>query len=823
MIRFLTWHYTIFLIKVLKAFFNFQYFLFHYFSIPYLSTTLISPWKRQVFKYDSPGLHPDKIAEVIVLNLISRTVGLTVRLITVTGWLLSTLSFSLAYFLMTFIFFICPIITIPIYLSWKRNRDCSVKNIINKYGSKSETLFNKLFLNGLSVFIFDRLEINTSDYSYLFNSKNSPEDEEQFQLGLKSSEANLPGLAKLFSEKFTPLVNFLDKNNIPKDDFLELVTWYEKKKTEEEKNKKFWELESLQKIKCIGKDWAYGYTINLDKFSQDLNDAALKSPKMIGRKNEIESMERILSKVGENNILLVGEAGVGRKTLIYGLAQKIADGQTTPSLSHKRILMFDINSALADANTIEAKRAKLSEIFNEAKLAGNIILAIADFDKYVSTGNERINFTDVFSQNIGNSNLLIIGITTPDQYHRYILPESAIQKLFETVEVLPPTKKEAITILENLTATFERKYRCLVTYHAIKEIVTRADMLITDVPFPEKAINLLDEAVYFATHNLKTKTVNKEVIDKLLFEKTKIPLAELTESEKDKLLNLEEYLHQRIVDQEEAVSDISKAMKRGRLRIGLTNKPIGSFLFLGPTGVGKTETAKALANLYFGSEDKLLRFDMSEFIGSTAIEKLIGTTEGKPGLLTTAVKDNPFAVLLLDEFEKTTSETINLFLSVFDEGYLKDAQGKIVSFTNLIIIATSNAAAEFIREKVESKTPSDILSKDLLDYLLSERIFSPELMNRFDSVIFFKPLEYSHLKEIAKMMLANLNKNLKEEHNITIKITDELVHKIATLGYSPTFGARPMKRLIQDKVETPLAQMLLEEKVKKGEEVEIYL
>ncbi|MFH0864513.1 MAG: ATP-dependent Clp protease ATP-binding subunit [Candidatus Gottesmanbacteria bacterium] len=823
MIGFLVWHYTSGLNQLLIIYNNLLYFLLHFFSIPYLIRTLLAPWKREVFTYQGPGFHIEKYLEVIVINLISRIIGMIIRTLTISAWIIITFIAIIIFTIITFFYLILPVISLPIFLGAKEKQSHLPVKLIAKYGSNSQPLFQKFFQNEFGQFIFNKLELSSADYKSIIITQNSPDQEKNFQKNITNITTDPVNLLKIFCQDFLPLKNFLEEKNISIDDVADIASWWLRQDEEKEFNQRFWDLSNLQKIRCIGKDWAYGYTINLDKFSQDLNQEAVIKPKMIGRKSEIETIERILSKRGENNVLLVGEPGVGRKTIILGLAQRIAYGKTTPELSHKRVLLFDLNSAIAEEMTIEGKRAKLLTILKEAQDAGNIILAISSFDAFIANGNGRIDLTEIFSQTISGSALQIIGISTPNDYHRYIVTNPEVLRLFEKVEVSSPTTTETINILEDLVPLFESKHKISISFFALREIIDKSSLLVTDVPFPESAINLLDEAVYYTVNKIRQMQLSKQIVDQLLSEKMKIPLGQITQTEKEKLIDLEKFLHERIIDQEPAIDALGKALRRGRLNISQGPRPTASFLFLGPTGVGKTETAKALAQLYFGSEEKMIRLDMAEFTGESAVASLIGSVDGRPGLLTSAVKDSPFTVLLLDEFEKTTPEVLNLFLPVFDEGYLKDTYGKSISFTNLIIIATSNAGAEFIRQQVNQKTPMENLSKDLVDHVLEQRIFNPEFINRFDGVIVFKPLSPDDLSQIARLMLIKLNTQLKKEHNITVKLTDTLINQVATQGFEPEFGARPMRRLIQDKIEAPIAKMLLEGKIKKGEEIEINL
>jgi ATP-dependent Clp protease ATP-binding subunit ClpC len=306
-----------------------------------------------------------------------------------------------------------------------------------------------------------------------------------------------------------------------------------------------------------------------------------------------------------------------------------------------------------------------------------------------------------------------------------------------------------------------------------------------------------------------------------LSEKTKIPIGDIKKEEKDKLKRLEEILHQRIVNQELAVNQIAKAMRRARLGIAKRNKPIGTFLFMGPTGVGKTETAKALAESYYGAEERMIRFDMSEYQGGDAIKMVLGSSEtGEPGLIASAIRKNPFSLLLLDEIEKAHREILNLFLVMLDEGFFTDAFGRKIDCRNLMIIGTSNAGGELIRQEINKGTPEEQLRDKVLDFVQREGIFTPEFLNRFDAVVVYRPLTKEHLRAVAKLLLGRLNKRL-EEKDLSLKITDSLVEKVVEMGYSPTLGARPMNRVIQDKIEDQIAQRILTGELKRGQEVEV--
>jgi len=344
---------------------------------------------------------------------------------------------------------------------------------------------------------------------------------------------------------------------------------------------------------------------------------------------------------------------------------------------------------------------------------------------------------------------------------------------------------------------------------------------MTQIPFPEKAIRLLDESIAYLTTYTKDKILEERHIKRIVSEKTEIPLESLEGKEKDLLLNLETLIHQRLINQDEAVKEVSNALRRARAEVNLKKGPIGSFLFLGPTGVGKTECSKTIAEIYFGSEERIIRFDMSEFQNVEDIPRLIGTPK-ENGVLTTKVKEDPFSLVLLDELEKAHKNVLNLFLQVLDEGFLTDGAGRRVDFKNTIIIATSNAGAVLIREDMKMGKKPEEIKERLLNHLIKQGIYRPEFLNRFDEVVYFEPLSKENLVKIAGLMLNKLKKSLMDK-GITLEITKELKENIAELSYNPEFGAREMQRVIQDKVENVLAKALLSNQLKRGNKVKVGL
>ncbi len=612
-------------------------------------------------------------------------------------------------------------------------------------------------------------------------------------------------------------------SGLREEDIENLVRWLESLKERIENKKRFWEYKNLAKRGSIAKEWASGYTIVLDQFAIDWTDYVKNRgfEKIIGHKEAISQVERVLGRTDINNALLVGEPGSGRGSIIQALAQKCLLGESLPALNYKRVVELDMTALLSQIENIEEVAMVLDRIFREIDRAGNIILVINEFHNFVGqlVRPGVIDISGVLSPYLKSPFFQILAVTTYSGLHKYIESNPSILSLFEKVEVSEISERETIILLENQALVLEQKYKKFTTYPAIRDIVVLAGKYLTGVPFPKKAMDLLDEIMVLVSQNKKENLILQEHVAKIISEKTQIPMGEMGKKEKDVLLHLEDLLHQRIIGQEEAVSEVSTAMRRSRAEITIRNGPMGAFLFLGPTGVGKTETSKALAAIYFGSEEKMIRLDMSEFQTVSDIPRLIGT-ESAEGLLTTKIRENPFSLILLDEFEKAHSDILNLFLQVFDEGHLTDGAGRKVDFKNSLIIATSNAGYKIILQAIKEKKQMSEIKSELLDFLFKEGVFRPELINRFDAVVVFKSLTKDNLLDIAGLMLGSLKKNL-DQKGIDLIVTDGLKEKIAELGFNPVFGAREMRRVIQNKVENLLAMALLSEKIKRGDRVEI--
>ncbi len=634
--------------------------------------------------------------------------------------------------------------------------------------------------------------------------------------------ANIGDILVALSRHDTIFQKVLLEYNLKTEDIENLVWWLETIEGNIAQRSRVWDIKNLAKAGTMGQEWAAGYTLTLDQYSSDLTLAAGRANnEVIGHQKEIEAVEAILSRSDINDVLLVGEPGSGRRSVIQAVSRRSFLGQGAPAIKYKRVVEIDLVSLLARMPDMEKAEETLDAVFREAISAGNVILVIDEFHNYIGVKSQpgKVDISAILGRYLPLPQFQFIGIASYEGLHKNIEQNSSILNLFEKVEVSEVSALETLMLLENFALDLERKHKKLISQPAMREVIRASGKFFPNLTFPKKALDLLDEVAAFVATSTRDYIVTPKHVADVVSEKTEIPIGDLAEKEKAVLLKLEELIHQRLVNQDEAVSEISEALRRARAEVSAKKGPMGGFLFLGPTGVGKTETAKALAEIYFGSEARMIRLDMSEFQSVEDIPRLLGK-EGQEGLLSTPVREKPFALVLLDEFEKAHPNILNLFLQVLDEGHITDGQGRKVSFQNCIIIATSNAGYQLILEAVKNPDEWGGVKQKLLDELFNKAIFRPELINRFDAVVVFKPLTMDNLLAVAGLLLGKMAQNLKEK-NIEFIVSDKLKAKIAELSYSPVFGAREMRRVVQDKVENVLAKALLSNQLGKGDRVEI--
>lgn len=767
----------------------------YYFSLPAILRTFFAPYKKTAFVETTPGLST-KLNNLIT-NIISRLIGAIIRF------------FILIIFLISFIIFIPIALTLSIIslippfslIIFKKITPDDIETQPNSTVGEFTTLLTK---SNFFRFFLSKTDLSADLLLSLQNDTTQLQsiDPSLLQSGLKEK------LITLY-QKYPAFKKILDDLHLNDSDLSNLVIWYEL--AFPIKSPLFLSRKKVQSLNGIGHDLAYGYTINLDRFSKNLLTLETKDVKVLGRTSEIAQIETILSSSRNSNIIIVGEAGVGKHTIAIELARRINKGLAPNTLIHRRVLEIDFHAILSQGANHEDSKVLVSKILEEAEEAGNIILVIDDLDQFVSSQDGRTDISEIILKSAESNKIQIIAMTNQTFYDKYVLSHPSLAKNFSKIIIKPLSIPESIKVLITNAEKIQKQQKVTFNYFGIKDIVQKSDTYIHSSPLPDKAINLTFELISFVKNNNLGNTLSPDIINQYLTQKIGTNIGKLSEDRSQTLKNLEEILHQNIIGQDPAVVAVSKALRRRSLQVSNTKKPIGTFLFLGPTGVGKTQTAKILAKEYFGSQDYVLRLDMSQFQDSTAIEKLIGSNlTNQPGILTSQLQTKPNSVLLLDELEKAHPKILNLLLTLLDEGYITDGFGREVKAQNSIIIATSNAGAQLIAELVSNNTPYQTLHDSLLEHIKSTNAFSPEFINRFDEVIIFHPLSQEDLKAIVKLNLNELNNRLKNEKNVTIEITEELINYIVTQSYDPAFGARNILRFIQDFVEDNVAKKLLD-------------
>lgn len=635
-------------------------------------------------------------------------------------------------------------------------------------------------------------------------------------------------------------------------------------------------------------------TPTLDQYSRDLTAlarAGMLDP-VIGRKNETERVLQILCRRGKNNPCLIGEPGVGKTAIVEGIAQNLVNGTVPDIVAGKRLVSLDMSGLVAKSKYRGEFEERIKKVINEVAAAGNVMLFIDELHTIIGAGGAEgsLDASNILKPALARGEVQVIGATTIEEYRKYIEKDAALERRFQPVQVGEPTEEESIEILKGLRGLYEKHHNVEITDEGVEAAVRLSARYVNDRFLPDKAIDLMDEAAAKSRLGvmrdpqdaiLKKQEIRQAELDledalregdierartlksaredlELQWEKlnkknqradkrrkpvvgeneiaevvagwTKIPVSKLTENEAARLQKLEETLHKRVIGQEEAVSAVAKAVRRGRVGLKDPKRPIGSFLFLGPTGVGKTEVSKALAEAVFGNEDAMIRVDMSEYMEKHSVSKMIGSPPGyvgheDGGQLSEKVRRNPFSVVLFDEIEKAHPDVFNILLQVLDDGHITDSQGRKVDFKNTIIIMTSNAGAQSIIEPKklgfgvheDEKQDHERMKNNVMEEV--KRLFKPEFLNRIDETIVFRALNKDDMKQIVTLMASELQKRCREQLQIELVIRDAAKAYIVEKAYDRKYGARPLRRKIQDEIEDRLAEEIIAGKVKAGDRV----
>ena len=635
-------------------------------------------------------------------------------------------------------------------------------------------------------------------------------------------------------------------------------------------------------------------TPTLDQYSRDLTAMARagRLDPVIGREKETERVIQILCRRGKNNPCLIGEPGVGKTAIVEGIAQSLVNGNVPDIVADKRLVSLDMSGLVAKSKYRGEFEDRIKKVINEVETAGNVLLFIDELHTIIGAGGAEgaLDASNILKPALARGDVQVIGATTIEEYRKYIEKDAALERRFQPVQVEEPTEEESIEILKGLRKLYEKHHHVEITDEGVEASVRLSARYVNDRFLPDKAIDLMDEAAAKArlgmmhgsddmmqlnreihqteldmehalqegdiekARTLKETRENLQASREKLEKKnrrvsknkvpvvgeneiadvvagwTKIPVSRLTESEASRLQKLEETLHKRVIGQEEAVSAVSKAVRRGRVGLKDPKRPIGSFLFLGPTGVGKTEVSKALAEAVFGNEDSMIRVDMSEYMEKHSVSKMIGSPPGyvgheDGGQLSEKVRRNPFSVILFDEIEKAHPDVFNILLQVLDDGHITDSQGRKVDFKNTIIIMTSNAGAQSIIEpkklgfgaKEDEKQDHERMKASVMEEV--KRIFKPEFLNRIDETIVFRALNKDDMKKIIGIMVRDLQKRCKEQLQIDLVVREAAKESIVEKAYDRKYGARPLRRKLQDEVEDRLADALIRGEIHTGDRV----
>jgi len=592
------------------------------------------------------------------------------------------------------------------------------------------------------------------------------------------------------------------------EDIQDIVNWLARSLDAKENNKKYYG--------GIGRDWANGWTPLLNKLGQNISLSIEKYGANYGWLTDSEGVKAVESAFDNNAkaVALIGPDGIGKSSSVKALAQKLIEGKSTPNLAYHQIIGISAMDITSNAQQPGQLEALIVNLINEASKAGHIILFIDDAQTFFSDQPGAIDASQILLKVIESGQVPIILAMSDSDFQRLRTKSQNLSNLITPVKLQELDQVGVMRVLEDIALGTEINKKILITFSAIRAIYQLSDRFDQDMAYPGKAIKLLEESVPHAQNSMMTKETIEQTIEQI----SGVKVSKVAPEESGALLNMEDAIHKRMINQSHAVSVVSNALRRARAGVSNPNKPMGSFLFLGPTGVGKTELAKSIAAIYFGDESAMIRLDMSEYQQPDDVKRLLATGENESSSLLLNIRKKPYTVVLLDEIEKAHPNILNLLLQLLDEGRLTDESGKAASFKDSIIITTSNAGAQEIRERIEKGENIEDFANQFTDNLINAGSFKPELLNRFDEIVLFRPLNPDELKQVVGLMLEEVNKTLSNK-NIKISLTDAAITQIVKEGNDPRLGARPMRRALQRAVENSVAQKILSGAIKEGDSV----
>jgi len=613
------------------------------------------------------------------------------------------------------------------------------------------------------------------------------------------------------------LQELLLEHGVDEERFSNMIEWLRIHERMRERYDRFRRAAAYKPTGAMNRAMTSVATPTLDLVSEDLTAAAVggRLPMLIERDQEIEHIFRVIEG-GRQSVMLVGPEGVGKTTMLAGIAELMVEERVPEILQDKRLVRISVPHLVSGATPAEAQE-RLLTILSEVAKSRNIILAVSDIDQLV-TGEGASDLAATFVDFLSRSGTFAIATTSP-RAHVSLVERSVLSRVFQKIDIVEPDHTSAIHMLQSKIGGIEFEHKVIFSYDAVEKAVTLSDRYMHESYLPKKAIEVCRETAQKVGNDRgENALVRGEDVAEVVSSKTGVPTQAVEQDEKEKLLGLEDRMHERVIGQREAVSAVAAALRRARTELRAQNRPIATFLFLGPTGVGKTELAKTVALTYFGDESMMIRLDMSEYQALDSVNRLLGAPGSETGgLLSEAVRKNPFSIVLLDELEKAHPNILNLFLQVFEDGRLTDSAGRTVDFTNTILIATSNAGTSFIQDAVARGEVLDTIKTHLIEEEL-RGTYRPEFLNRFDGIIVFTPLSQEEVRQITELFMAQVARRL-EPKGIGFRAEPEAVAELADKGFDPKFGARPLRRLVQEEVDNAIANALLEGKVKRRDTI----
>jgi len=815
--RYIIWRFGRGLTSYWKITARFSLYFYHILGIRLLFRTLFWPWKRDLGVARRQGFDIKEWLGRHVFNLFSRFIGFLIKLFTILLWAVGEIVWWAGALVLFPVWILSPLVMVGLVL-----------NVLTATNNFSALNANNIFiiLGTLAVILLlitvEILAFKARRLSRLIEADYaSPDPGSPWFISMSVHLlVDPPTLQEAWiNEK---LKKILVTAHLSREEFDKISTWEINRQIESARRECWWERGNLFSKRPLTESWIFGWTFTLNNFSRDLTFRNDGSIALINSK-ELEILKNSLAEGSGVNTAVVGESGTGRQRLVENLALDLARRNVPAKLLGKKILEFNLDNLMAASGSEEERIYLLEKALAEACTAGNIILFVPAFQNYLDVNPEEsrigeVDISPVLTNFLENGGIQIITCASQAETTSLFQSHANLAKYFKIISLSEPDLEECLLLMCEKAAHLENRFGRLITYGAVKKALELSDRYLQEVAMPKRALDFLEEAITFLNGKKELPLIKDTDIEDFASSKLGTQVGELKGKEKEKLLNLETEMQKLIVGQNEAVNAVASALRRRRLDLSNPARPAGCFLFLGPTGVGKTHTAEVLAKIYFGGESRIARLDMSEYREGDAITKLLGDASGKTtGYLQKILTANPFNLVLLDELEKASREVHQLLLQIMEEGIVKTGTGKKLNFRETIIIATSNAEALLVQALVKNRDPYESLQRKIVDKIQQDGIFSPEILNRFDEIIVFHPLDRPELYQIAALALSELKKRLLNKE-ILIGYSEDFVRRLAESGFNPVFGARELRRIVEKQIEDAIAKDLLAGNIVKGRE-----